>query len=80
MTSPVQMTNSNNGGVSIQMTANRLEGGSFGQKAKREDKLDLETLDVDMVIKSIGYTSEQLDHSVNFDHHNKVIKNDYGCV
>ena len=30
MTSPVQMTNSNNGGVSIQMTANRLEGGSFG--------------------------------------------------
>lgn len=79
MTSPVAMANTKHG-ISLEMAPNLLQGTSFGQTAKRDHRAETEKLDIDMVVKSIGYTSTPLDEAVNFDHERGVIHNDYGCV
>lgn len=76
--SPLRFLANEKGHVSgIELARNELQGEAGNQKAVPTH--EKETLECDVVFKSIGYKSEPLE-GVPFDHHRGVVPNEHGRV
>ena len=64
--------------VTVTLEKNVLKGKAFEQYSERTEEKEI--LELDNLVKSIGYGSTQIDSEINFDHEKQIIRNQYGCV